>query len=311
MKPILAWTERPAMIVPSMTECGSCSKMRRSLQVPGSDSSPLTRTYFGFADCFGHERPLEAGGEACAAAAAQVRGFHLVDDAFGAQREGLARGLVAAQLDVAVDVRRALAEAVGDDGDAVGMGGERRHYFSRPAFGFSAVVVEDLVHGFGRQVLVEVVIDLRSRGPGAGADALDFFQRKKAVGSDAFVGDAELLLAMVEDFVAAAQHAADIGADLDVVFAGGFGAQQGVVADHVADIELGDADALGDLGDDRVGEIADLVLRVEQHGDEGGALHGVEGDELVEASGERGREEGGHCFSALRRLLRAVRDGGR
>ena len=147
---------------------------------------------------------------------------------------------------------------------------------------------------------MEVVIDLRSRGPGAGTDALDFFYGKEAVGSDAFVGDAELLLAVVENFVAAAEHAADVGADLNVIFAGRLDAQQRVVADHVAHVELGDADPVGDFGDDRIGEVADLVLRVKQHGHESGAPHRVEGDELVKASGERRREEGG--LGAHRRL---------
>ena len=40
-------------MTPSMTECGSCSKIRRSLQVPGSLSSPLQSTYFGLTDCLG------------------------------------------------------------------------------------------------------------------------------------------------------------------------------------------------------------------------------------------------------------------
>ena len=53
-----------------------CRKMTWSLQVPGSDSSPLTRTYFGFSRLLGHERPLHAGGEACAAAPAQAGGLH-------------------------------------------------------------------------------------------------------------------------------------------------------------------------------------------------------------------------------------------
>ena len=51
-------------------------KMRWSLQVPGSDSSPLTRTYLGFSRLLGHEGPLHAGGEAGAAAAAQAGGLH-------------------------------------------------------------------------------------------------------------------------------------------------------------------------------------------------------------------------------------------
>ena len=74
-----------------------------------------------------HKGPLKPGGEACTAAAAQIRGFHLVDDAFRAKREGFARRLVAAQFNVAADIGCALAEAVRDDRDAVGMRGERRH----------------------------------------------------------------------------------------------------------------------------------------------------------------------------------------
>ena len=36
-------TAKPPIITPSITACGSCSKIRRSLQVPGSLSSPLHR----------------------------------------------------------------------------------------------------------------------------------------------------------------------------------------------------------------------------------------------------------------------------
>src|SRR6185312_15243439 len=53
MKPTFAPMARPAIIVPSMTECGSCRKIRWSLQVPGSLSSPFTNTYFGFSLCLG------------------------------------------------------------------------------------------------------------------------------------------------------------------------------------------------------------------------------------------------------------------
>ena len=62
---------------PSMTACGSCSKISRSLQVPGSLSSPLHRMYFGFADCLGtndHFIPVLNPG---AAASAQAGILHL------------------------------------------------------------------------------------------------------------------------------------------------------------------------------------------------------------------------------------------
>ena len=78
---------------------------------------------------------------------------------------------------------------------------------------------------------MEVVVDLHGGSPAAGADALDFFEREDAVRGDSFVADAELRLAVVENLVAAAQHAGDVGADLHVVFAGGLGAQHGVVAE--------------------------------------------------------------------------------
>ncbi len=112
-----------------------------------------------------------------------------------------------------------------------------------------------------------------------------------AVGRDLLVADAELGLAVVEDLVAAAQHAGDVGADLDVVLAGGLGAQHGVVAEDGADVEVEEVEALGDLLDDGLGDVADLILRVEQHGDERRALDRVERDQLVEAGGELGRED--------------------
>jgi hypothetical protein len=140
---------------------------------------------------------------------------------------------------------------------------------------------------------VEVVVDLNGRGPAAGADALNLFEREEAVGRNAIGADAELFAEALVDFVGAAQHATDVGADLNVVFAGGLEAEHGVVGGDVAHFKLGDADAAGNLGDDRVGEIANFVLRVEQHGNERGTLHGILLDERVEARGQRGREDGG------------------
>src|SRR5258705_95208 len=126
MKPSFDPMASPAIIVPSMTACGSSRKMMWSLQVPGSDSSPLTRTYFDFCR---------------------------------------------------------------------------------------------------REVFVEVVVDLDGRGPAARADAFDLFERERAVSSDFFVPDAKRVFAVVEDLIAAAQHAGDVGADLHVIFPGRFGAE--------------------------------------------------------------------------------------
>ncbi len=67
--------------------------------------------------------------------------------------------------------------------------------------------------------------------------------------------------------------------------------EHGVVGENVADVELKQVEALGDLGDDGVGYIADIVLRVEQHGDEGGTLHRIKGYQVVKACGRLGRKD--------------------
>src|ERR1700694_3331236 len=61
-------------------------------------------------------------------------------------------------------------------------------------FGFGAVVGQDGGDTVRRQFVEEIVVDLDGRGPAADTDALDFFEREYAVGSDAFVPDAELVL---------------------------------------------------------------------------------------------------------------------
>ncbi len=60
---------------------------------------------FRFRGLLGDKGPLHPGREAGAPAAAQVRGFHLRDDAFRAQFDGLAGGSVTIQLEVLVDRR--------------------------------------------------------------------------------------------------------------------------------------------------------------------------------------------------------------
>ena len=118
------------MMVPSMTACGSCRKRTWSLQVPGSLSSPLTRTYLGLSDCLGTNDHFHAGGKACSAAAAQAGGLHRIDDALGAEVERHPRRLIAVELEVLVDVGGALAEAALEDNDFLGMGDGGGHYFT-------------------------------------------------------------------------------------------------------------------------------------------------------------------------------------
>ena len=68
------------MIMPSMTACGSPSRTLRSMKAPGSPSSALQRTYFTSPGPCGVKSHFMPGGEAGAAAAAQARLLHLVDD---------------------------------------------------------------------------------------------------------------------------------------------------------------------------------------------------------------------------------------
>ena len=88
----------------------------------------------GLGALLGDEGPLHAGGEAGAAASAQVAGFDFVDDAVGTEFERLLQGLVAVEFEIAVKVGRALAEALADDFDLIGMGDQGCHSYYWAAF---------------------------------------------------------------------------------------------------------------------------------------------------------------------------------
>src|SRR5437879_4277193 len=84
-----------------------------------------------------------------------------------------------------------------------------------------SIVVENLVHFFRRKVLMKVVIHLGRGGPTAGSDAFHFFQRKQAICGRLLMADAKLRGAVMQNFFSAADHAADVGTDLDVELAPG------------------------------------------------------------------------------------------
>src|ERR1035437_2683781 len=75
----------------------------------------------------GHKRPLHASGEAGAPTATQIRRLDFVDDGIRPHRDGLLHGLVAVQFEIAVEIGRTHAEALGDDLDLIGMGNEICH----------------------------------------------------------------------------------------------------------------------------------------------------------------------------------------
>src|SRR5260370_24852673 len=132
------------------------------------------------------------------------------------------------------------------------------------------------------QIVMECVIHLDGRRPAAHSDALDFFERKNAVGRDSLVPDAQLFLETLVQVVSPTQHAADIGANLHVEFARRLESQHGIVAGDVAYFEGGDRKLLSDFFNHRIGEVADLIVPIEQHRDEGGALDGILRHQRVE-----------------------------
>ena len=101
-----------------------------SLQVPGSDSSPLTRTYFGFSDVFGTNDHFMPVGKPAPPRPRSPDAFMVLMIHSGTFCDRLLDGLVAVELNVLVDVRSALAEPAGEHSNFVGMRDQGRHYFS-------------------------------------------------------------------------------------------------------------------------------------------------------------------------------------
>ena len=122
---------------------------------------------------------------------------------------------------------------------------------------------------------MKIVINLHGWRPTTRADAFNFFQRKRSVSRRLLVADAQLALAMVQNLFAAAQHAADVGANLNMVFAHGLGMQQGVIADHVADFELGQFGLFCQMCNRVIAQVAEFILRIQQHRNEEPSLRRV------------------------------------
>src|SRR6266852_4690875 len=254
----------------------------------------VTDDVFRFRRILGDEGPLHAGGEACAAASAEVGFFYFVDDGFGGHLlESFFEGLIAAGLKVDVDLVGILhAEALTDEDGlefvAVvdGAGDD--------ADGFGALapveILDETIEFQRSDVLVEIVIDLHGGRASAGAEAFDFLEGEDAVGGGFLVAEFKAFFGVLEKFGATAQHAGDIGADLDVMFAHGLAAQHGVIGEGFLDLHMIQIEAGGNFGDQFVGDVAEFVLAVNQHGDERAALEGIEILQLFEFGGQIGRK---------------------
>src|ERR1700687_4260851 len=143
MKPFAAPIARPAMMMPSIIWCGSISISGRSLHVPGSDSSALQMTYFGFGESLGTNDHFMPVGKP---APPRPRRFDF---------------LTSSMIDSGVEL------------------------------------FNDAIELHGREIFVEVVIDLHGRRPRASADAFDFLEGENAVGGGFFVADFQPLLGLL------------------------------------------------------------------------------------------------------------------
>ena len=142
----------------------------------------VDQTYFGLADCLGTNDHFMPVGKPAPPRPRRLEAFISLMIHSGPCARHFLHGLVAAELDVLVDVGCAQAEAPGDDLHFIGMRDESRHSCGLLSVLACARYSARMPGPFRRQIIVEVVVDLDGRGPAARADALHFFQREHAVG---------------------------------------------------------------------------------------------------------------------------------
>ena len=155
-----------AMIMPSMSWCGSPSSSRRSLNVPGSISSALTTRYFGrgASSPIGTKLHFSAGGEA-RPAAARAGSSSLTSSLHLCGRHAVER---LAQARVAARAARTRRRSSGSPSGRMLLVSGRS--IGCAHYGSSARMLVDLLR---RQVAVQVVVDHHRRRAVAGAQAGD------------------------------------------------------------------------------------------------------------------------------------------
>ena len=168
--------------------------------------------------------------------------------------------------------------------------------------GGHGAIGEDLVAGAegvdrGPRVLelersVVALVDRGHRGEVAGAEALEAADVELAVGGDraavaGVVGvDPGLAAEALEQLVAAAHPAGDVGADEHPVAAGGLEVEEVVEGGDRLEVGGGDAHHRGDLADALGGAPAVAALDREERRDRGGALLRVAGHDLEDLVAE-------------------------
>ena len=173
------------MTMPSISWCGSISISGRSLRGAGLALVARCRGRISAsAISLGTKLHFMPGGESRAAAPAQVRFLHFVDDLLG--RHLLQRffeRLIAVVLQIDVDfVRIGHAEALADHRNFVGIASCNAPEITGTGCGLLACLklLENRVDFVGVEIFVEIVVHLHGWRAGAGAHAFDFFERKHA-----------------------------------------------------------------------------------------------------------------------------------
>src|SRR6185437_886468 len=151
-------------------------------------------------------------------------------------------------------------------------------------------LLENRIDLIGIEVLVEIVIHLHRRRTGACADALYFFERKRAALLDFAILDAQALLYVLENFVSATQHAGNVRAHLNVILPGRFAAQHRVIRQRLGHLRHVQIEAARDFFEQFVTQPTELILPVKHHGNQRRALHGIAAHELIELCFELWRQ---------------------
>src|SRR4051794_35858292 len=279
----------PAMMVPSITAWGSCKKIRWSLHVPGSLSSPLINTYLGFADCLGTNDHFSPVGNPAPPRPRRLEAFisltiHSGPWAIHFFSASYPPSSMYLSIFVAPMPKR-FVTIFTSSGCDTSLG------IVFLVLNLLSILIQDRRHIVRLQLIVKRVIHLDGRCPAARPDAFHFFEREHAVWRNSLVTDAELLLKSLIQLVRPAQHATDVGAHLHVEFARGLESQHGVISRDVAHFERGDREPGRDFIDHWVGKVADLILRIEQHGNQRRPLGGILRHQRVKARGQLRRKD--------------------
>lgn len=142
-------------------------------------------------------------------------------------------------------------------------------------------VVHELLGGLRGLVVEELPVDHHHGGEVAGRVALDVFEGDLAVLGGLVVADAEVLLELVEDRVAAHHRAQRVGADPDLVVARGLAPVHRVEGGDRGHLGGGEVQLLGAEPDAGAGDEPFLRLHQVQQRQQGAARAGIAGDHLL------------------------------